>query len=235
MNDAFIEEIRSAACPFYRDLWAGKTAGDLPPCTREDLARVPVTSRRYKNVTALASAVRRDVSYVVEWGFEDLRAESIGDIRLGTKPLVYFRAAAAALWWSLWCYEHGIVPHIGERDPAATLVTANLLDVSAIITDSESVGDIAGLLPNRPLVLAGSDFDGVRYPQAHHVLWCIETGVIALGRLIDRDLVFTPLHDVVLEHGSLRVTKERLLVNPVIRFESGLRTRTLDTATFGLE
>lgn len=238
------EELQSAVgestCGFYRSLWENSISAGI--VRRADFFQTPIQERRYKNVSSLALiAGSAEEPFVIEWALEDLREESVGDVPFGRKPLVCFRSPHNAVLWSVWCYEHGMVPLIGERNPAVTLATARLLLVDGIITDSASLHDIVPLVEELRLsyvVVVDQSFDVALLnslrTKVYPVLWLPETGIIGTGELRGNDLTFAADPAVLLEHGDLVVTKLRLLVTPIIRFQTHPKTQIIGGGRFSV-
>ncbi len=115
--EALLSKVRSAPeADFYRTLW-GKNArfSELPTVAREDFLRVPLSKRRYKNERALVKVVHDPRGmFLSEWSFADIGRESFG--LLSKRPLVYMSDPHEAIEKSMWCYENGMVPLIGEKD-----------------------------------------------------------------------------------------------------------------------
>src|SRR3989344_2270689 len=134
--NGLIMRVRDArGCAFYRDIWGGKREfAELPFITRKDFLRVPLSLRRYKNKRALVKIVHdARGAFLSEWGFTDIGKEEYG--LPAKRPMVYMSNPHEAIEKSMWCYERGMVPLIGEKDPDIAMFAAGKYQVDSLITE----------------------------------------------------------------------------------------------------
>lgn len=229
-----ISSVRAGPSSFYSDLWGDTDSfSALPYVSRADLVRVPLSRRRYKDERAFVKIVRSPGGWFLsEWSFEDIMREPWG-IR-SKRPMAYLSDPHESIEKSIWCYDAGMVPLIGEQDVAIASYAASKYEIDQLITDADTLGRMKPYLEGRgekleALTVIGSTFDLpalASYVPYARTVRCIlalpETGALAEATL--QEPVFIPRMDCVLEHhnGELVVTKLTRLVTPVIKYQTGI-------------
>ena len=223
--------ISSEHSSFYRELWGdSRIFGELPVMTRRGF-ETPLSERRYKDESSLVKIVHSEPAFLSEWSFSDIGVERFG--LPSQRPLVYMMDAYEAIEKSMWCYEQGVVPLIGEKDPEIAMYAAGKYEVDSLITDPEALLKLRPYLESHRLAsisVIGESFDTAALASfaafadtLRLVLALPETGALAEATFAEVP-VFTPLPDVVIEDGEhgLIVTKSRLLMTPIIRYQTSL-------------
>jgi hypothetical protein len=226
---------------FYRDHWGGKTGlENLPAVTREDFLRVPLSRRRYKNETSLVKIVREDArSFLSEWSFADIGKESFG-LR-SERPMVYMSDPYEAIEKSMWCYENGMVPLVGEKDADVAMFAASKYDIDSLITDAVALPKLRPYLEGRgrlkSISVLGTVFDlrelasYVGFTETLRLVLSLpETGAFAEADYAQEPR-FKALPGCMIERGeTIVVSKVRLLVTPVIRYRTDIPSSAYDGA-----
>ncbi len=232
----YIESIRtSALSDFYREHWgASREFSTLPFLTRGTLRATPLSSRRYTDESGLAKVVSMtDGRFLSEWAFKDIAAEEWGVA--SARPMVYLSNPYEALEKALWCRSHGMVPLIGERIPEVAQVSAAAYQVDSLIADERTITQMLPFLsslsePLAAITVIGEQFDRSRLfsyarftRRLRLVLALPETGVIASAGLESGAFSLAP--GVIAESidGELVVTKDAMLVTPIVRLRTDIR------------
>lgn len=224
-----IEKTAAHSARFYIDRWGTlRDHSDLPTITREDFLDTPLSKRRYKEERSLIKIVHDGKrAFLSEWSFDDIAKEEWGTI--GKRPLVYMTDAHEALEKSMWCYEKGVVPLIGEPDPDIAAFAASKYKIDSLVTDARALVRLETFLRAHVLehiAIVGESFDvSTLQPfaefasQIELVLARPETGALARARFAEK-LTFTPVSNCHIRRDgeSLIVTKTALLITPIIRY-----------------
>jgi hypothetical protein len=162
--------------------------------------------------------------------------------------MVYFENPHESIEKSLWCYEQGRVPLIGEQNEAVAAYGAEAYRVDSLIADVPSLKKLQSYLEKRAKPLGAlsihlSSFSREEIePLARFaanvrlVLVLPETGAIAEARFSEEP-TFTPYEGVRLEHNErLTLTKFAYLTTPIIRYHTDIKSRSVaeDDGTFML-
>lgn len=234
---SLIEYVRDHDTSFYRDVWGPTSDIEVPVLMRNTLAITPLDKRRYTEGQQFVRLVSGDTPFLSSWRREDIAREELPAV--GRKPLSAFESSHDALYHALWCYEHQAVPLIAERSRDVTMYTAREFKVSDVLCDMHSSRDLIELLSDEKAQLEtvsviDQSFDvnflrSIRAASVYAVLAFPETGVLGTAMVHTDDVLhFTPAHDVIFEHQeTLIVTKLRRLVTPIIRYDTGLRSKSL--------
>lgn len=222
----------------YRKQWgAARNFAELPVIDAQTIASVPLGERRYKK-GAFVKIVSGGVPFLSEWSVDDIGKEEFGV--LSRRPMVYMSNAHEALEKALWCYERGMVPLIGEKDPALAWVTAERYEADSLITDESALARLQPYIKKdyrlESISILGSAFTpdirshALLAKRVRLVLALPVTGAFAEAELT-QEPQFTALSGCILEHGkTLVVSKEALLVTPIIRFDTGIKTKARGSA-----
>ncbi len=229
--ETLIASIREHGTGFYREHWGDTDRHEtLPVVNTNHFVEKPLSSRRYKDARSLVKIVHApEGSFLSEWAFEDIAQESFGVVT--KRPFVYMTSAHEAIEKSMWCYEHNMVPLIGEKDPDIAAYTAKRYDVDQLITDPVALHRIHPYLEKRAhklasLTIVSDMFDIAQllpytaFAQSTRLLLARpETGGIAEARLTETPH-FTPLPECLVDTTPTlcTVTKMRLLVTPIVRY-----------------
>jgi len=211
--------------------------------TRADFIRIPLSERRSKESKSLVKIVHADEGdFLSEWSFDDIGGEPYGAIT--KRPMVYMVSAHEAIEKSMWCYERGMVPLIGEPDSAIAAQSAEKYRIDQLIVDAESLAKLMPYLSARaePLLsisVIGASFDiASLLPFTHYakevrlVLALPETGALAEAKL-EKEPVFHVIAGCTAKGESLIVTKEAQLVTPIKEYETGIRVSSRSNAPDG--
>lgn len=224
---------------FYRSRWGDtRKFEDLPSVGRSDLVATPLSRRRYKHEKELIKLVNApEGTFASAWSFSDSARERFGIVL--ERPMVYLESPHESIEKSIWCYEQGRVPLIGEQNEAVAAYGAEAYRVDSLITDLPSLQKLRPYLEKRTEPLGAisayisSLSKGELLPFAQYaktmrlVLTLPETGAIAEAEFSEEP-VFIPHDGVVLEHGEgLLLTKLAYLTTPIIRYRTGIRSRPL--------
>ncbi len=232
----------STSADFYRALWGKKQVfSELPTVAREDFLRVPLSRRRYKNERGLVKIVHNEErAFFNEWSFSDIGAESYGLI--SKRPLVYLSDPHEAIEKSVWCYEKGMLPLIGEKDPAIAMFAASKYRIDSLITDVRALEKFRPFFENfserlSSISLLGTAFNPEELaPYSAHtkklrlVLALPETGAFAEAEFSPTPRFRTLPGCIVEREKTLVVTKTSLLVTPVIRYRTNVPVSLYDGA-----
>ncbi len=229
----------STLSSFYRDLWKDSPTSSLPILTREHLMRTPLRSREYKKKKGLVKIVRAyGKPFLSKWALEDLYGKNLVQ---GRRPLVLLADTHETQEQGLALYAQGILPLIGETSNVAVTVYCSVqYEIDGVITDASMYEAIARLLKEKYdtakihewifFVTNKTDCDLVSEEKnATYLLSLPETGIIARScthKEASRQ-VFHPEDSVNVEYeeGELVVTKNQLLVTPIIRYKSGINSK----------
>ena len=226
---------------FYRTLW-GKNLrfSELPTVAREDFLRVPLSKRRYKNERALVKIVHEGGrAFLSEWSFADIGREPFG--LLSKRPTVYLSDPHEAIEKSMWCYENGMVPLIGEKDPDIAMFAAGKYQVDSLITDAVALEKFKPYFQTHERIssisILGTSFDIPQLMQyaayaetIRLVLALPEVGAFAHAAL-GPDIRFAPLPGCIIERDTtLIISKDSLLVTPIVRYRTTIPTSLYDGA-----
>lgn len=223
---------------FYKTHWRGeRDFRTLPTVSCADFLHVPLSKRRYKKGRALTKIVHTpEGPFLSEWSFDDIGREPWGVP--SKRPMVYLEDSHEALEKSMWCYENGMVPLIGERDADIAMFAAGKYQIDQLVTDPASLPKLSPYLNSRgekllSLTILGDSFDVpalMSFSDVAHtvrlVLRLPETGAIAEGSLTEHP-IFRPTGGAFLEieEGFLMATKTALLTTPVIRYRTGIKAK----------
>ena len=212
--------------------------------SRTDFLRIPLEDRRSKHEKSLVKIVQTDSgNFLSEWSFDDIAREPYGV--LSKRPMVYMLDAHEAIEKSMWCYEHAMVPLIGERDPEIASYTAGKYQIDQLISDPEACIALLPYLSSRSeplesLSIIDSSFGKQRLmqfascaKQVRLVLALPETGVLAEASLSEE-----PLFSVVsgcqgAVGDTFIVTKQPSLVTPIIEYDTALSVSARSRRTDG--
>lgn len=232
-----IEEIAHAESDFYRSRWAAeRDFAKLPAVSREDFIRTPLSKRRYKEESSLVKIVHAEQPFLSEWSFADIGTEGFG--LPSTRPLVYMTDSYEAIEKSMWCYERGMVPLIGEKDPDIAMFAAGKYEVDSLITDPEALPKLRPYLEAHRLqsisVISDSFDTNALAPFAsltddmRLVLAIPEVGSFAIAPFAVRPR-FEALENCAVEKGeTLIVSKLRFLITPIIRYRTDIPASLYD-------
>ncbi len=118
------------------------------PKSRQDFIRMPLNERRHKVTRSLVKTVHAtEGTFLSEWAFEDIALEPWGVV--SARPMVYMRESDEAVEKSMWCYEHGMVPLIADRDPDIAAFTALHYNIDSLILDAASLQSFLPYLESR--------------------------------------------------------------------------------------
>ncbi len=235
--DQLVAAVRaSTASDFYAVRWGSADRfSSLPMISRADIIATPLSARRYKNERGLVKIVPEQAGpFLSEWSFADIGREPWGLV--SARPMVYMSNPHEALEKSMWCYERNRVPLIGEENTAVAISSASAYDVDSLIADGDSLPKLLPYLQRRTKKLSSISIIGssfvpsalmpfLQYAEAVRLLLALpEAGAIAEAALSEQP-VFTLLPGCFAEEreGLLVLTKESLLVTPIIRYRTDIR------------
>jgi hypothetical protein len=238
-----VSAIREAsASGFYSARWGAATdLNSIPTVSREDLRTTPLSKRRYKREKGLVKVIHDERgAFLSEWSFADIGREEYGVY--AKRPLVYLLDPHEAIEKSMWCYERGMLPLVGEKDAAITSYAAGRYQIDSLITDAESLAKLTSYLEGRTepldsISLIGASFDPhslmpyrAYAARIRLVLSLPETGAFAAAELAAKP-VFEALPGCTIEkEQTLIVSKDRMLVTPIIRYRTDIPTHVYDGA-----
>ncbi|MBI5457475.1 hypothetical protein HY971_01995 [Candidatus Kaiserbacteria bacterium] len=227
---SFVERVRAHDTEFYRDHWGTAQAfGELPPVSREDFRRVPLSKRRYKNGKAMVKVIRdANGPFLSEWAADDIREElySVPSKR----PMVYLSNAHESLEKGAWCRLNGMPSLVGEREPEVAAIEAERFRIDSLITDSTNLPKLRSYLEGRKEKLATISvldttfdiptlrtFDAFAH-TVRLVLALPEVGAFAESTPDAYPRFRVMPNCIVEQNGQALVTKLSDLVTPVIRY-----------------
>ncbi len=192
---------------------------------------MPLAERRHKNAASLVKVVRTPQGiFLSEWAFEDIANEPWG--LPAKRPMVYMSDPHEALEKSMWCYEHGMIPLIGERDPSVAAFAAKTYLIDSLITDVPSLVALASCVSFVPkkldslsVVIAYPEEALAAMPASEYaavtrfLLALPETGAYAYSdpaRYPVFDLL--PACSIERSENGLLLTKKRALVTPIVGY-----------------
>jgi hypothetical protein len=217
---------------FYKKHWGTASSfAQLPAISRGELLRTPLSARRYKEEKGLAKIVRdARGSLLSEWSFRDIGAQSYGLV--SKRPMVYMSDTHEAIEKAMWCYEHGMVPLLGEKDPDIASFAAEKYKVDSLITDAAALKRIEPYLKKRAerldsISILGDSFSPKELAAFEQyadrirlVLALPEAGAFAEAEFRDYPK-FKPIAGYIVESDeTLVVTAEGLLVTPIVRYKT---------------
>ncbi|MFZ2886924.1 MAG: hypothetical protein WA021_03840 [Minisyncoccia bacterium] len=233
--ESLIATIRNHACDFYRNRWGDASIESLPLTSRTDLRETPHSRRRYKEGKSLLKIVRdHGGSFLSEWNLDDIKNEQFGIP--SQRPMVYFRNQHETMEKALWCYTNGMVRLTGEANADLSVYTAERFQVDSLLCDAHSLSCMMPFFeritqPLESLSIIASSFDTKTLApyqkfalRMRLVLSLPECGAFAEAPLTET-LEFSPHADCAIEYedGRLVLSKNTLLVTPIIRYDTGLR------------
>jgi hypothetical protein len=231
------EKLRSDSAPdFYKNIWENEIDfSALPTASRVDLLNTPLPERTYKQSRSLVKIVSAGEgdSFLSEWSYEDIKKEPYG--LPSVRPMVYLSDMHESVEKSMWCYENGTVPVIGEtHNPEVADIMARKYRIDSLIADSASLTKLesylsSGIEPLSSISVLGSAFDVAELERFalfcktfRLVLTLPETGAFATA-LFSKEPEFIPLHTCLIEKNeTLILTKITPLVTPIIRYDTGI-------------
>jgi hypothetical protein len=220
---------------FYSQIWAdARNFNELPTVSRSDVRMVPLSQRLYTEGPGMARMITdSEGMFGYQYSFEELNKEIYGPV--GVRPLVCFADAHDAIEKSLWCYAHGTVPLIGEKDPTITALVAKEYRINSLLADEASFESLREHLqqhiqPISSVMLFGKTFqhDVLAHVSAlardvRFLLSLPEVGAFA-SALPESVPQFTVLPGCIVESdGELIITKLALRAFPVIRYRTGIQ------------
>jgi len=221
---------------FYRNKWRGEKAFErLPYSSRADFVTVPLSHRRYKKEKGMVKIVGTgEQTFLSEWSFLDIGREPYAPHSM--RPFVYLTDSYEAVEKSLWCYENGMMPLVGEKDSDMAIFAAGRYQIDSLIVDEESLMKFAPFFstlraPLASIAVIGSAFSSntlmsfERYAQSIRLVLALpETGAFAAAPL-SRTPEFIPLPNCIIEHDSeISLTKIVRYPTPIIRYKTGIHT-----------
>lgn len=228
----YIDRLYNHRADFYRTRWRKRRLfSELPFISRADFIQTPLSARRYEQKDSLVKLVRTNKGWFLsEWGFEDIGREAFGIE--SRRPMVYISDSHEAIEKSMWCYEHNMVPLIGEMDPDIAMYAASKYQIDSLITDENSLPKLLPYLRNRTEPLVGLTILGLsfnvetlapfsEYSQRSRLVLCrAETGAFAEATL-SPDPVFTLLPQCIGERAgdSFVLTKLADIVTPIVKYK----------------
>lgn len=174
----------------------------------------------------------RDGPFLVRWHYDDIRAEAYGAPSL--RPMVIFQDPYDTIEKGLWCHLNGMTHLGGERNIDIALATGVKFEIDSLITDGASLHLLHPLLKKRGMLstisVIDSAFDAVALmsfsayaERVRLVLALPEIGAFAEASLAPQP-IFVPLPGCIIEKNeTLILTKERALMTPVVRYDTGIR------------
>lgn len=225
----------------YKNFWGIERAfSRLPVISRNILFEGPLSERRHKSARSLVKIVTHEKTrFLSEWAYEDVAREEYGAET--KRPMVYLSDNAESIEKSMWCYERGMVPLIGEvHNEAVAVAMARKYQIDSLITDELSLERFRPFFENAPEVLTsisilGSRFDSERMrwvlPYAKEVrlvLTLPETGAFAQA-VLEGNPVFAALPGCMIENReeTLVLSKKDSLVTPIIRYNTEILSESI--------
>jgi hypothetical protein len=236
--DELIAYVRSHPADFYRNAWGSADSfADLPTISRLDLIKTPLPHRQYSQDAGMAKIVRDEKgSFLSQWSFADIASEAYGEI--SARPMVCMADPHEAIEKSLWCYENGMLPLIGEKDADMAMYAAGKYRIDSLICDPVSLQAMHPYLSGcggvASISVIGSSFSPsefmpfAAYAKSFRLLLALpETGVIAQAEFSPSPK-FLALPECVIERGaSLVITKVARRAMPIIKYDTGIRSEAL--------
>ncbi len=249
MNDTLHESLRvlinevgsNQLADIYHTVWGERRALDvLPVISRDELFGSPLASRRYKSASSLVKIFHvGEKTFLSEWAYEDVAREQFGTET--KRPMVYLSDNAESIEKSMWCYERGMVPLIGEvHNPAAAVAMAKKYQIDSLITDELSLERFRPFFGDCPYTLTSISIIGPQFTIAR-IQWVLpyakevrlvltlpETGAFARAKL-EVNPVFSPLPrcDIETVGETLVLTKQDSLVTPIIRYDTAISSKSV--------
>ena len=240
LSDLIATLRRHPEADFYRLKWGSAGRFEtLPPIGRSDLVHTPLSRRRYKHEKELVKLVHApEGTFASAWSFSDSAREGFGTVL--ERPMVYLESPHESIEKSIWCYEQGRVPLIGEQNEAVAAYGAEAYRVDSLITDIPSLKKLKAYFEKRTQPLGATSVHLSSFSEeellpfagyansVRLILILPETGAIAEAEFSEEP-VFIPHEGVILEHGEeLLLTKLAYLTTPVIRYRTGIRSRPVE-------
>ena len=225
---------------FYKDIWNNtghiKNIRDVPPVTVNNFIETPLNDRLYKNEKLFVKIIEKEEgSFLWARTLEDIGHEMYG-VTECERPLVHFDSAHESIEKSLWFYENGILPLIGESNLSITAHVATQYKIDAIVTETktlplicESLAKTYPLKNIENLVIIDTYFD-IGFLQEYFSktnvylrLGLPETGVFASANLQEKSAEFHVHRNYIVEkQDKLLITKLDILPTPIIRYDTAL-------------
>lgn len=231
---SFVRE--SSLSDFYRNKWGtAQTYGGLPHTSRADFIAAPLSKRRYKKEKGMVKIVGTgEQAFLSEWSFTDIGREPYAPH--STRPFVYMTDSYDAVEKSLWCYENGMTPLVGEKDSDMAIFAAERYQIDSLLVDEQSLAKFAPFFstleaPLSSITIIASSFSPSelmsleRYASSIRLVLALpETGAFAEAPL-SRNPEFAPLPHCVIEHESgIILTKFARYPTPIIRYRTDIHT-----------
>ncbi len=241
LRDTLIAEIGdSASASVYRDLWGDEREySRLPVMSRTALFGISLQKRRYQKRLSFVKVVRAtESSFLSEWAYDDIAREGFGVN--SKRPMTYFADAHEGIEKSVWCYENGMVPLVGEsHNPSVALAMADRYNIDSLISDEVSLQRLRPYIESRSEILSSISIIGTQF-HAESIQWAAscaktirlvlslaETGVFAEAPFSIKP-VFVPFDNCIVEsENTLLLTKIASLVTPIIRYDTGISSSSL--------
>ncbi len=233
---------RSHSSTIYQDFWGiERVFNRLPVMTREVLFGCTLPERRHKTARSLVKIVKNETTtFVSEWAYEDVAREEYG---VETKrPMVYLSDNAESIEKSMWCYERGMVPLIGEvHNEVVAIAMARKYQIDSLITDEISLERLRPFFEDSHEPLVSISILGPRF-QSERMRWVLpyvknvrlvlslpETGAFAQSTL-GAEQVFVPLPGCIIENigGTLVLSKQQSLVTPILRYDTSIPSESIN-------
>lgn len=130
---------------FYKKHW-GKlpsSFSEVPLLHADDLARTPLYERLYKDEQGLVKYVsRNDQGFLIRRSLSDITNDDL-HLPKNSIPLVLFADPNEGVEYSLFCYEQGTVPYIGDlSNLPVSLFCAMQFKTDTLICDMNSLTEI---------------------------------------------------------------------------------------------
>ncbi|MBI2618234.1 hypothetical protein HYW58_02160 [Candidatus Kaiserbacteria bacterium] len=232
--------VTSRESDFYRKIWGTAYRGkfnELPAVTVNDFLHTPLEHRMYRHDKGLVKIIKRTpIQFLIQRSLAELKEEGYGIT--GERPTVLFEDPHESLEKTLWCYERGVLPAIGEH--ANLSISSFLIDryksdsllcdcviLEKLLTHSAAISshiNVFNIIDNN------FKFEKLRKLALPHKLNCIlglpETGAFASSckeHLEKGELVFHPNENSIIEFNkTIIVTKLILMPTPIIRYVTGI-------------
>ncbi len=241
-----IYESRQSA--FYKKHW-GKlpaTFSEVPLLHAADLVRTPLYERLYKDERGLVKfASRNNNGFLIRRSLSDIKNNNL-ELPQDAVPLVLLSDPNEGLEHSLWCYEYGTVPYIGDlSNLPVTLICASQFKTNTLISDMAALLEIVSLneMPEtiKNIYVIDSSFADrallKEVQKDYHLklfLSLPEAGIIASVKPAEADrLRLMPQMGVSLEDvdGKIVVTKPELST-PLIRYTSDINMERVEDTLY---
>ena len=236
--DTLIASVREhPTADLYRAAWGDAgTFEELPSISRRDIVATPLARRHYASDIGMVKVVRDPSgSFLSPWSFADIARESFGAI--SKRPMVYLSDPHEAIEKSMWCYERGMLPVIGEKDAQMAMFAAGKYEIDSLIADPVSLLSFEPFLVSRTLAsitVISDTFEigalsrfGAYASEVRLVLALPETGAIAVATLAQHSR-FSLVRDCIIERDEhIVVTKLAPLLMPIIKYDTRISSEVL--------